>query len=429
MSFMTRHAAASVVPKGSSFLAVQDRPCSDCLEEMALSRRAGVSVRPAAFWLLAYLFGVVMLGNTLLTPLYVLYQKQFHFSSGIVTLVFAANAAAILAALLLAGRASDQVGRRPVLAASLGFGALSTVVFILAPSLGWLFIGRLLVGLSAGLVAGTATAALTESAPNARRSSRVATVANMGGLGLGPLIAGLFVEYGPNPTVLVFEVYLAILALAAVALLFVPETVIERKALSLGFHGFGIPETGRSEYLAAGLAGFAAFSLLGMFTALAPSFLGQVLHEGNHAVEGAVVFALYASAAAIQLLAARFDSRPVILFGLATFLVALALIVDGLSAASLVLFVAGTIVGGVGVGGVFLGSLSTANRLAPAGERAQVVSTFFVFCYIGLAIPVIGVGFASVQVGDFRAVLVGTIFLAILSVVSMVGIRRATLTR
>jgi MFS family permease len=130
-----------------------------------------------------------------------------------------------------------------------------------------------------------------------------------------------------------------------------------------------------------------------------------------------------------QLLVAGFASRPVVLFGLPIFLVALALIVAGLSAASLALFVVGTVVGGVGVGCVFVGSLSTANRLAPPAERGRVVSTFFVFCYVGLTIPVISVGIASVHVGDFRAVLVCAVVLAALSLVSMAGIRRAALTR
>lgn len=89
----------------------------------------------------------------------------------------------------------------------------------------------------------------------------------------------------------------------------------------------------------------------------------------------------------------------------------------------------GTVVGGVGIGGVFFGSLSTANRLAPPAQRGRVVSTFFVFCYIGQTIPVIAVGVASPHVGDFRAVLVCTVVLAALSVVSMTVIRRAALTR
>jgi MFS family permease len=405
-----------------------DRPCIDVLKDALPGHEAGVGVRPAVFWLVAFVFGAVVCGSNIPTPLYVLYQAQWHFSAGILTLISATNAAAVLVALLLAGRASDQIGRRPVLAASIGFGVLSAVVFILATSVVWLFVGRVLVGVSAGLVTGTAGAALTETGTNARRTSRVATVAQTGALGLAPLTSGLFAEYGPNATVLVFEVYLGILAVAAAALLFVPETVVERTPLSLRFQGLGIPKTGRSEYLAAGLAGFAAFALLGLFAALAPSFLGQVLHERNHAVEGTVVFALYASATATQVLLARYDSRPVVLFGLATFVVSLALIVAGLSAASIGLFVAGTVVGGVGVGGVFLGSLSTANRLAPPAERGRVLSTFFVFCNIGLAIPAIGVGFASADVGDFRAVLVCAIALAAVTVAAMAGIRQAALS-
>jgi len=162
-----------------------------------------------------------------------------------------------------------------------------------------------------------------------------------------------------------------------------------------------------------------------MFTALAPSFLGDVLHEHSHAVGGAVVLALFGTATATQLVLARFPSRTVIIVGLTVFLAALALIVAGLSQASMALFLTGTIVSGVAVGAVFIGSLSTASRLAPAEMRGRVASTYFVFAYVGLTIPVIGVGVASQYQGDFRAVLVCAIVLAALSVGSMAAIHRA----
>jgi MFS family permease len=157
-----------------------------------------------------------------------------------------------------------------VLFAALAFSAVSTVVFIVAPGVGWLFVARVPSGISTGLVTGTATAALPEtySGSSSRYASMVATAANMAG-GLGPLIAGLFAQFGPDPTVLVFEVYLALLAVAAIGLVFVPETVGDRQKLSLRFTGLGIPPASRSEFIAAGVAGFAAFSLLGLFTALA----------------------------------------------------------------------------------------------------------------------------------------------------------------
>lgn len=392
---------------------------------MYLARAPG-RARGVAFWLVSYLFAAAMLGTTLPTPLYVIYQAQWHFSSGIITVIFATYAVGVLAALLLAGRSSDRVGRRPVLATALAFSAVSTVVFILAPGTGWLFAGRVLSGISAGLVTGTATAALTEiyGGSSSRRASMAATAANMGGLGLGPLVAGLFAEFGPHQTVLVFEVYLGLLALAAAGLAVVPETVGDRRPLSLRISGLGIPPAGRGEFIAAGVAGFAAFSLLGTFTALAPSFLGGVLHEPNHAVGGAVVFALFGTAAAAQLVLGRFPSRTVTLAGLAVYLVALALIAAGLSQASLALFLAGTVVGGLAVGAVFVGSLSTASRLAPPRMRGRVASTYFVFAYVGLTIPVIGVGIGSQYEGDFRAVLVAAIVLATLSAGSMTAIRR-----
>jgi MFS family permease len=405
-----------------------DRPCADCLDHSLAARPTGRADRSrAAFWLVALVLGVTMLGTTLPTPLYVIYQGQWHFSAVVVTLTFAVYAVAVLATLLLAGRSSDQAGRKPVLAAALGASALSTVVFILAPDVGLLFVGRILSGVSAGLMTGTATAALAELVPASasRRASLAATAANMGGLGLGPLIAGLFAQYAPNPTVLVFEVYLGVLAAAGLGLLLVPETVLPRRRPALRLAGLGIPERGRSEFIAAGAAGFAAFALLGLFAALAPTFLGTVLHENSHAVQGGVVFLLLAVGAVTQVALFRFDSRRVVLAGLGVFLVALALIVAALDEASMALLLTGTVVGGVAVGSVFLGSLATANRLAPPGQHGQVISAYFVACYTGLIIPVVGVGVASEFISDFAAVLALSVVLAGLCLLSLARISRA----
>src|ERR1700723_1481821 len=89
-----------------------------------------------------------------------------------------------------------------------------------------------------------ASAKLTELAPASarRRVSLVAPAANMAGLGLGPLVSGLFAQYAPGPTTLVFQVYLAVLAVAGLTLLLVPETVHRRTRPTLRFAGLGLPE-------------------------------------------------------------------------------------------------------------------------------------------------------------------------------------------
>ncbi len=381
----------------------------------------GQGPRRIAFWVLALVLTCTMLGTTLPTPLYVIYQSRWHFSAALVTVTFAVYAAAVIATLLLAGRSSDQAGRRPVLAAALGASALSTVVFILAPDLAALITARIVSGVSAGLMTGTATATLTELVPasDRRRASLAATAANMAGLGLGPLIAGLFAQYAPHPTTLVFEVYLGILAVAALILLLVPETVQHRTRPALRFAGLGIPEQGRGEFIAAGVAAFAAFALLGLFSSLVPGFIAGQLHQDSHAVQGAVVFLLLAVGAVTQVAVSRLDSRRVVLAGLILFIAALALIVAALAQSSMALFLAGTVTGGVAVGAIFLGSLATANRLAPAERRGQAISAFFVACYAGLIIPVVGVGVLAGFTGTFPAVLTFSILLAALCLFSV----------
>ena len=385
------------------------------------AQAAPAAPRRAAFWLLALVLTTTMLGTTLPTPLYVIYQARWHFSAAVVTVTFAVYAAAVIGTLLLAGRSSDQAGRKPVLAVALGASALSTVVFILAPDIGALIAARIVSGLSAGLMTGTATATLTELAPAGahRRASLVATVANMAGLGLGPLVAGLLAQYAPDPTRLVFEVSLAVLAVAALVLLRVPETVPARTRPALRFAGLGIPERGRGQFIAAGVAGFAAFALLGLFSSLVPGFLAGQLHQGSHAVQGAVVFLLLAVGAVTQVALSRFNSSRVILAGLSMFLVALALIVTALAQSAMLVFLAGTVAGGVAVGAIFLGSLHTANELAPAERRGHVLSAFFVACYAGLIIPVVGVGVLSGFTGTFAAVLTFSVLLAALCLFSI----------
>ena len=74
---------------------VADRPCVDYLGQSAgfpLNRLA--VPRRVAFWLVAYVFGITILGTSLPAPLYTLWQRQWHFNSGVVTLVFAVYAIA-----------------------------------------------------------------------------------------------------------------------------------------------------------------------------------------------------------------------------------------------------------------------------------------------------------------------------------------------
>src|SRR2546430_13607602 len=112
-----------------------DLPCAGHLDTRVTQRHHPLSPhvsRPLPYLLLACVFTYGMLGTTLPTPLYVLYQEQYQFTSVLITVIFAVYPLAVLAALLVSGPVSDHFGRRPVLAAALLLACASTLLFVLA---------------------------------------------------------------------------------------------------------------------------------------------------------------------------------------------------------------------------------------------------------------------------------------------------------
>lgn len=380
--------------------------------------------RSLAYVLLAGVFTAGMLGTTLPTPLYVLYQAHYRFPAVVITVIFTVYALGVLAALLVLGRVSDHFGRRPVLLAALLVACASTVLFVFAQNVEMLLAGRLLSGLAAGLLTGTATAGLVELQPtgNMGQATRVATAANMGGLGLGPLVAGLFAQFAPAPTQLVFLVYLVILAITCLLMAVLPETVKEPDRVLDFRPRLGVAPSARTVFWQAAVTAFCIFTLLGLFGSLAPTFLRSTLHEPNLALAGVVVFLLYGTATASQLLLHALSSRTAQLGGLVLLLLGLALIEVGLALPGLWCFLAGTVVAGVGTGLAFMGSLAAINQVVPPERKAEMVSAFFVVAYIGITIPVVGVGLIAQE----TSLLLATLCLAAL-IVSLLLLTLATL--
>lgn len=344
-----------------------------------------------------YVFTAVMLGGTVPAPLYPYYVESLGLSPLAVTVVFSAYAVGTLTALLLGGGLSDRVGRRPVLALAVVVAASSTVVFLGWQTFPGLLLGRVLSGLSVGLTTGTATAALVELHPDRRRATTLATAANMGGLGLGPVLAGVLAAVLPGPTTTPFWAFLVVL-LPAAGLASVPETG-PRTASSLAELGhairpqrLGVPRGTRARFAAAAIAGFAAFALLGLFTALTSSFLGTVLGDPGPAVVGLSIAVVFAAAVAGQLLVQRLDAGRTALVGLALLPLGAGLVDAALAGGSLPLFLLAAVVGGAGVGVAFQSALVRVDALAGPADRAAVTSSFFVAAYLGITVPVVGVG-------------------------------------
>lgn len=375
-----------------------------------------------AVTLSAVAFSVVMLGTTLPTPLYPRYEHRFGFGSLTVTLVFAAYAVGVLLALTLFGRASDTVGRRPMLLVGLGCAAASSVVFIVAggahgAGLTLLFVGRVLSGASAGLFTGTATATISDFAgPDRQRAGTVvAAVANIGGLGLGPLVAGLLSRYAVHPLQLSYAVHLVLVAAAAAAILAVPEPVTTTRPRVWRYEPLQVPAAARTAFVQAGTASFTGFALLGLFTAVSPAVL-ELLGHSSPVLTGVVVFAVFAASAGGQVISSWIPTRPALLVGTATLLVGLALVAASLAQRSLTLLVAAALIGGVGQGLSFRAALGLVTGASPAEQRGSVASSFFAVAYVGISIPVVGIGVGTRAWGLVHS---GEAFAAILSLLAI----------
>ncbi|GGW54416.1 MFS transporter [Streptomyces griseoloalbus] len=361
-------------------------------------------------------FAVCMTGTTLPTPLYPLYQEKFGFSELTVTVVYAVYAFAVIGVLLLVGNASDAVGRRPVLLWGLGCATASALCFLCATGLGLLYAGRLLSGLSAGLFTGAATAYVMESAPpgGASRATFVATAVNMGGLGCGPLLAGVLAQYAAWPLYLPFAVHLALVACSACVVLWLPETVGERRPLTtVRPQRPGVPAPVHPVFGPAAAASFVGFALFGVFTSVSPAFLAQSLDVTDHAVSGLVVALAFFSSTGGQLAAGRAGVGRSLPLGCVGLFAGLALLAGALHWDLLALVVLSAIVGGVGQGLAFRGALSAVGGASPANRRAAVISTLFVVAYTGISVPVIGVGLLTDPMGLVGA---GLVFIACMAV-------------
>lgn len=291
---------------------------------------------------------------------------------------------------------------------------MSAVAFLLAHGLPPILLGRLLSSLSAGMFTGAGTAALLDFVAENERSTATldAVAVNIGGLACGPLLAGLLSQYAGLKLRVPYAVDLVLLLPATFGVFAAPEMVdsADRK-FRLPVQRLRIPPEMRDVFVRAAIAGVCGFAVAGLFSAVAPTLLGTVLHVTNRGIAGTLVFLFFAIGAAGQVTVRHVSPR----FGLA---LACALLTLGLvplmvaiaAKSAVALFVAATIDGfaeGLAVG---VGLAQINERVAE--RRGEVISTYWVLLYVGLAVPVVGVGVVASFTGFPTA---GYIFCAIVA--------------
>jgi len=191
-----------------------------------VDRRTARLPAAVSFWALAVTLTCLLFASSAPSPMYGVYQHEWHFSAIVLTAVYAANALALLVALLFVGSLSDHVGRRPVLFAALVIELAAMVTFADARGVAWLAAGRVLQGLATGTASGAVSAMMIDlQPPGSRLGALMTNVSSSGGIALGALGSGLLVSYAPLPTRLAYLLLIGVFAALLLLVAAMPETV------------------------------------------------------------------------------------------------------------------------------------------------------------------------------------------------------------
>jgi MFS family permease len=388
--------------------------------------RSRAASRRAFRWT-AFALGVTAFGAAVSTPLYPVYARDFHFSSGLLGVIFACYTAGVLLTVFLVAPQGERIGRKKLLSAGMFFTALAALIFALATGPVWLAAARTIAGVGVGCTTSVATAAMADLMPNRDQHhvARVAVAANFGAFGLGVTVSGALVQLAPDPLELVYVLPVALAVVGALALRTTPET-----ATALGrpsrriVQRISVPAPLAPAFWVAAGGIAACYAVYGFFAALVPSYIESVLSVRSPLVEGVVVALMFGTAAIVQLATSEIRDRRALLLGFPLLLVSLVVLVATLSSYTLwPLFVVAPVLG-ASVGLTFMGSQTLVDRIAPEEKRAEMLAGYYAVGYSALAFPTIGVAVSSQVIGYPEA---GTVFGAILAVtvaVLLLGIYR-----
>jgi MFS family permease len=338
---------------------------------------------------------VLMAGANLATPLYAVYAERFHFSPLVLTAIFATYAIVLVPALVLFGRLSDRFGRRPVVAGGLATACVGLALFAAAQGEAWLFAARAVQGLAVGMISGAATAALVELDPEGRprRAALGAGLAQAGGSPLGPLVAGVLVQWAPDPLRLSYLVTLGFTLVAAAFVLRLPERRDgEREPWRPQWPR--VPAEVRRSFFRVGVTAGAVWAAMALFLSIVPSYSERILATRNLALVAAIAALGLLASFAAQAVMERVEGSHRRDQALGCVLLALGLggVVAAAPSGSIALLVAGSIVAGVGHGIAFLTAQHELNELAPEERRGEVTAAFIACIYFLVASFVIASG-------------------------------------
>ncbi|MCD1285131.1 general stress protein [Brevibacterium sp. CCUG 69071] len=365
------------------------------------------------------------------TPLYVEWQREWGFSSGTLTIIFACYMVGLVGTLIVAGGLADRYGRRVVLVPAMVAAIASGALFMLALDVAWLLLARLLAGVAVGGAVTAGMAAVVDVAPSARKraGSLIASASMVLGAGLGPMLSEITAKTTPTPQLWTFAVVTA-LGLAALA---VSMRLPLARAVQVGSTGerllrWPMPPRDRRRELLWGAATFGpGITATSFVLSLGPSVLAGPIGVPDPLIAGAVACAMFLLATGIQFAAGSLSTREHLALSSITAVVSMGML--GLAVTVTPwwpVFLAAALFAGTAQGlGQLAGLTLIATRIVPE-RRAESNAALNISGYVPAGVLPVATGYLADAIGLGNAVIAFATLLGVVAVIALVIVRVST---
>ena len=349
----------------------------------------------ASLWTAVF---VAAFGTNVPTPLLLIYRDELGLTPNALTGAFGVYAAGLVPALLLAGPASDRVGRRPVVLPFVVLSVLTSLLFLGAGQAELLlFVCRFLQGAVSGVVFSVGTAWLAELIGEPARAARLTTAALGGGWALGPLTSGLLAQWAPAPTVLPYLVHVTLTLLSLVLLPAVPETWAQQARRAGPLINLGVPPGSRWAFgLVVLPVAVGVFTFPSTAVTVLPLLLTPSMPQIAVAITGLVAGVTLLTGVFAQPLGRRLGAARAGPTGLAIGAAGLAVSLVAVATGVWALLVPVALLLGAAYGLCLAAGLTMVGLLAPPTARGALTGTFYACAYLGFGVPLL----LSVAGGD-----------------------------
>lgn len=356
--------------------------------------------QPWAFALLLALLALALGVSGLPSPLYPIYQQQWHLSPLSTTIVFAVYAIGALGSALTVGPISDAIGRKPVLVTALTAILIGLGLFLIATSEWQLIVARFLHGGAIGAITVVAGAALLDVRPrDGSRNGMASGVALNVGIAITVLGSAAAAQWAAKPLRVPYAIVAVVVLVMFVAVITLVEPHTGRTRARVRLQRPSVPRAIVADFWFSGIGILAAWSVLGVFLSLYPALTQETTGQRSVIFVGILVSVMAAAAALSQWVSRDYGARPTAVAGNIGMIVSLFGAVVAVHSGSAAAVLIDSVILGAAFGLAFGGSLRHLAHVAPPEARGQVMSAYYLLGYLAMGIPTVTAGALATKYG------------------------------